>query len=93
MKNLFALFRNTDAEKRRHEDVASLMLAMIKEQHDRVGTFVVKIRTPKKTGQGFDMEAHKKRAAAKAAATKCAGAANDAPGQPRPATGPTRTEE
>lgn len=68
-KNLFSLFCSTDAEKRRSEDVAALMLAMIKEQHDRVGTFVLKVRTPKKTGRGFDMDAHKKKAA-KAAAAK-----------------------
>jgi len=71
-KSLFTIFRNTDAEKRRGEDVKSIMLPMIKEQHDRAGTFVLKIRTPKKTGRGFDMEGHKKKAASKAAAATAA---------------------
>ena len=80
---LFNLWNSTDAEKRRGEDVESSLLTLIREEHDRAGTFVIKVRTPKKVNQGFDMEAHKKRQLAKAAAKAKA----DTEGEMRPMTG------
>ena len=70
-KSLFMIFKNTEAEKRCGEDIQTILLRVLKSEHDRVGTFVIKVRTAKKkNGGGFDMAIHKKKAAAAAAAAK-----------------------
>ena len=43
-----------------NEDGSVNWRAMIKEEHHKAGTFVIKVRTPKKSS-GFDMESHKKK--------------------------------
>jgi hypothetical protein len=64
----FNIFKYSDQERRRGLDLASHLLEVIKDSHERAGTFVVKIRTAKKSAAGFDMAAHRKKAAAAAAA-------------------------
>ena len=65
---LFNMWAYSPAEKRRGLDVESQILELIKEEHDKHGTFVIRVRTPKQKSAGFDIAAHKKKQLAKAAA-------------------------